>query len=82
MQDKSEDVSALLVKLWAAVLKLEHVPSDADFFELGATSLQVVAVIYQLQSELNASFGPEVLSDGATIRDVARRVCALNLQSS
>ena len=82
MQSKVAEVEALLAKLWAEALKVDHVAPDADFFELGASSLQVVAVIYQLQSELNAAFGTEVLSSGATVRDVAQRVCALSLHAA
>lgn len=74
MQKAVESVEALLARLWRETLKIDEIAQDADFFDLGATSLQVIAVIHQLQAELDQPFGFEILADGATIRDVANRL--------
>ncbi len=60
--------------IWQSVLEVSEVPADADFFDLGGTSLSLLRMFEQV----NAAFGIEleitVLIDGATVRALARHV--------
>ncbi|BAM88163.1 non-ribosomal peptide synthase [Bradyrhizobium oligotrophicum S58] len=53
-----DDTEATLAQVWSAVLKLDHVGIDEDFFALGGDSIltiQVIALARQMGLELTAS---------------------------
>ncbi|CAM2010014.1 amino acid adenylation domain-containing protein [Acanthopleuribacter pedis] len=54
------------------LLNLETMADDADFFDLGATSLTMVLIVEQLQARFGATVPVDVIMDGPTIAELAR----------
>jgi SAM-dependent methyltransferase/acyl carrier protein len=60
-------LESLLCKLWADTLNLEHVGVDDDFFELGGNSLRAMALLHELQKELQRAFRPAALLQAPSV---------------
>jgi thioesterase domain-containing protein/acyl carrier protein len=60
-----------LGRLWSAVLAVENVGIDDDFFELGGDSLLAVRICAELESELGARLAASRLWEAATVRRLA-----------
>ncbi|MGD0811296.1 MAG: amino acid adenylation domain-containing protein, partial [Acidimicrobiales bacterium] len=50
--------------IWAEILKLEHVPSDVDFFALGGDSLRALAMISAVEERLGQAPPLSFLTEG------------------
>lgn len=60
-----------IARSWAALLGLDEVPVDADFFDLGGTSLLAVISIDDLSRELGLEVPTRTLITGGTIERIA-----------
>jgi len=60
-----------LAASWAQLLGLESVPVDADFFDLGGTSLLAVMCIDDLANDHDIELTPNALIMGSTIENIA-----------
>ncbi len=71
MAEASSDLEAMLAAIWSRLLKVGSVGLDANFFDLGGASLDIMA----LQDELRTRFGRDVpmtvLFEFTTIRSLA-----------
>ncbi|GGV60831.1 hypothetical protein GCM10010294_10260 [Streptomyces griseoloalbus] len=79
--DPGEDLRRLesrLAEVWCGVLGRDRVGRDENFFDLGGNSLLLVTA----QSAVNSAFGADLsvvdLFAHPTVRDLARRLSALN----
>ncbi|MEU4888501.1 amino acid adenylation domain-containing protein [Streptomyces xinghaiensis] len=60
--------------IWQSVLDVSEVPADADFFDLGGTSLSLLRMFEQVNEAFGIDLEITVLIDGATVRALARHV--------
>ncbi|WP_327191220.1 amino acid adenylation domain-containing protein [Streptomyces xinghaiensis] len=60
--------------IWQSVLDVSEVPADADFFDLGGTSLSLLRMFEQVNEAFGSELEITVLIDGATVRALARHV--------
>ncbi|MGW1188222.1 amino acid adenylation domain-containing protein [Streptomyces sp. NPDC002559] len=61
----------MVAGLWQAVLGTEEVPADRNFFDLGASSLQIAQVHQRLQETLGRPVPIATLFAHTTVRDLA-----------
>lgn len=73
---RSTAVSTPLAKLWGRVLRLRHVPADADFFALGGDSLRGTQLAMLVTEELRAPVGSSFVFDHPLLADQERRIAA------
>ncbi len=67
-------VEAMLSKLWADTLRVDHVEFDDNFFELGGDSLLAHKIIAGLRSVYGVEMSPEILFDLPTVHELAQAV--------
>lgn len=60
------DVVAMVCAVWAEVLGLEHVASDANFLDLGGSSTASLDILDRLSERLGRDFPVDVLFDSDT----------------
>ena len=85
-----EDASPLekrIAAIWGDVLKLKELSIDADFFDLGGSSLNGMQMVNRIEKELNLPLDFDEVYDHSTIRALAEFMAphlpeALQLQSS
>ena len=65
------DLEGLVADLWRAVLGVADVDVDRNFFDLGASSMQIAQVHQQLQDALARPIPIAMLFGHATVRDLA-----------
>ncbi|MGW1198708.1 amino acid adenylation domain-containing protein [Streptomyces sp. NPDC002536] len=63
-----------IVQIWQSVLDLPEVGRDADFFDLGGTSLSLLRMFARTNEEFGTDLDVTVLIDGATVATLARHV--------
>lgn len=66
----AEGIGAIIRATWAEVLGRPAEPADRTFFDLGGTSLQLIAVHARLQQRLGRSFDIARLFEAPRIRDL------------
>jgi len=59
--------------IWKSVLGSETIGDEDDFFELGGTSLSLIAVVQQMSVRFGADLPTGIVADGATVTALARR---------
>ena len=74
---RSTVVGTPLAKLWGRVLRLRHVPSDADFFALGGDSLRGTQLAMLVTEELRAPVGSSFVFDHPLLADQERQIAAV-----
>lgn len=67
--------------VWSEVLAVAEVGLDADFYELGGTSLRAADVHARLEQVYACALGPELLTHGRTVRSMAEAL-ARELQAA
>lgn len=65
-----------LAASWGELLDLDQVPVDADFFDLGGTSLLAVMCIDDLENNHGIGLTPNALIMGGTIQNIALTIDA------
>ncbi|MFJ4541842.1 amino acid adenylation domain-containing protein [Streptomyces tibetensis] len=65
-----------IAEVWRVVLDVPRVERDADFFELGGTSLSLLRMFNRVNEVFGLDLDITVLIDGATVRLLARHVDA------
>jgi phosphopantetheine binding protein/AMP-binding enzyme len=63
-----------LCALWRELLRIERLGVHDDVFELGATSLQVFALLARLQPLFGDGVTPELLLEAPTVAELAARL--------
>jgi acyl carrier protein len=69
-------IERILETTWRKVLQLDECDLDDNFFELGVTSFDAVAVITALNDELAADISEIGLFERPTIRAMTELLCA------
>jgi amino acid adenylation domain-containing protein len=69
-------VEEALVSIWRAVLNVERVGIDDDFFDLGGHSLLAVKMLARVQESLGVQLVLRQLFDSSSIRALARELTA------
>ena len=67
----------VIAEAWTWVLELEHIPRDADFFELGGDSLAAEALISLITGQLGVpaeGVTPALLVEAPTLAEFAKRL--------
>jgi len=65
------DLEKLLLGIWKNILKVDSIPLDRNFFDLGGTSLQLVAAHAEIEKELNKKFPLVALFQYSNIMELA-----------
>lgn len=68
----SENVEATLCEIWAGVLNLPEVKTDANFFDLGGTSLLMIRVHTEIKRRLGREVSTNDLFAHPKIQDLVR----------
>lgn len=68
------EIEAATAAVWCEVLGRERLDVDANFFDLGGTSLLALRVLTKLETMLGATLSPVELFDHPTVRSLAARV--------
>ncbi|MBF9132823.1 SDR family NAD(P)-dependent oxidoreductase [Plantactinospora sp. S1510] len=72
----AEGLETTLADIWAAVLRLERVGVDDDFYRLGGDSIVAIELIARIRKELQLAVPVTALLEDATVRLLARRLAA------
>lgn len=67
-----------LEKLWSAILDLEKISVNADFFDLGGDSLCSIKLVSEIYSKLHIKINIRNLFDNPTIASLAKYIDGLN----
>jgi amino acid adenylation domain-containing protein len=77
------ETEAAIAQVWAAVLEVEAVDCDGNFFDLGGSSLRIIEAHARLQSRLARDLSITALFEHPTVRALARAIDgAADLQKS
>lgn len=68
------ELESILVEIWTALLKVDQVGIEDNFFDLGGHSLLVVQVVNQLKESLNLELSITKLFQYPTIKDLANYI--------
>jgi len=63
-EDQAQGQRSALRAIWAEILRLEHVPSDVDFFALGGDSLRAMEMISAVEERLGQAPPLSFLTEG------------------
>jgi len=63
-----------LTAVWRRVLKVDDVPWDVDFFDLGGHSILGLQLVTQIRNELRIQLDPVTFFDHPTIHQLARQI--------
>lgn len=69
------DAESAIRTIWKDVLGDEapqEIGLDDDFFEIGGTSLSLIAVVAKMSDRFGADLPTAIVVNGATIRDIAK----------
>jgi acyl carrier protein len=75
--DRIEDVQALVNEVFAGSFSGAAFSPDADFFELGGTSLSLAIVLTELENRLNTEIPVATFLEKSNARDFAIRLHAM-----
>jgi len=64
-------VESRLTKIWEAVLGVTPIARQADFFDLGGTSLQSMGILLHIEQTFGASLPPSILIEHSTVEKLA-----------
>lgn len=64
-------VEKRLTRIWEAVLKVSPIARNADFFELGGSSLKSVEVLLHIEELFHVSLPPSTLAEHSTVEKLA-----------
>jgi phthiocerol/phenolphthiocerol synthesis type-I polyketide synthase E len=70
-------LEATLAELWAAVLRLDRVGVEDDFYQLGGDSIVSIDLISRIRKALRVAVPVTALLEDATVRKLAARISAL-----
>ncbi len=70
----AQEVERELAEIWGEVLEQDAVPLEANFFDLGGTSLAALRIIGRANERLGAQLCPVDLFEFPTVRTLARKV--------
>jgi len=71
---------AWLAGIWASVLGAERIPSQADFFELGGSSLDGMKLLYAIKKETGIVLTYESIEDYPTLSSMADMLAPIRAQ--
>jgi amino acid adenylation domain-containing protein len=74
VHDRSDPVERHVRDLWARTLQMANVPMDADFFDLGGSSVQAAIVAHRLEDTLGEFFYPMAIYDAPTVIQLAEYI--------
>ena len=74
----NDTLEARLTAVWRSVLKVEDVPPDVDFFDLGGHSILGLQLVTQIRSELGIQLDPVTFFDHPTIHQLVRQIRILS----
>jgi acyl carrier protein len=63
-----------VAKIWAEVFQLDTVAPDADFFELGGTSLHATTIAARVRTELGTDIPLSLFFDATTVAELAAAI--------
>ncbi|MEV0678602.1 SDR family NAD(P)-dependent oxidoreductase [Actinosynnema sp. NPDC050436] len=78
--DEPTGTEALVARIWARTIGVEHVGVDDDFFELGGNSLVAVQLIAQIRKAVGVRLPMRSLFDTPTVAGLAAVVESLRAQ--
>jgi acyl carrier protein len=74
LEQQASDVEAALAGIYARLLNLANVDLDTNFFDLGGTSLDLVALHDEIRQRFDRNFPMTALFEYSTIRALAARL--------
>lgn len=70
---ETNDVERQLITIWEAVLEIESIGVDDNFFEMGGDSVKAIRIGAKMQ-ELKYTFEPSLLMEKKTIREISEYI--------
>ncbi len=74
LEQQASDVEAVLAGIYARLLNLANIDLDTNFFDLGGTSLDLVALHDEIRARFERNFPMSALFEYSTIRALAARL--------
>ncbi|MEU5979782.1 amino acid adenylation domain-containing protein [Streptomyces sp. NPDC047315] len=74
---RQDDIERTLVEIWSGVLKADDVDTDANYFELGGTSIAGITVLRQVQERHGVQLTFADLHEYPVLGELAGRIDAL-----
>ena len=74
LEQRARDVEVTLAGIWARLLNLADVDLDTNFFDLGGTSFDLVALHEEIRERFERNFPVTALFEYSTIRALAARL--------
>lgn len=68
------NVEQVISEIWSEILKRTGIGLEADFFELGGTSQQLIHVVSRMGERFNLPLDTTIVLDGVTIAALAKSV--------
>jgi acyl carrier protein len=65
-----------IARIWEEILGVRNVAPDADFFELGGTSLHAARVVTKTRAAFGVKLSPQTLFEHSTLAGFAAQVAA------
>ncbi|MFH0516161.1 acyl carrier protein [Streptomyces sp. M41] len=70
----TENVTATVAALWGEILKLDDVPHDVAFPELGGDSLLLISLLTRIEDDFDVYLEAEDILDDLTVTGMARAI--------
>jgi hypothetical protein len=64
----------VISEIWSEILQKNGIGMDADFFDLGGTSQQLIHVVSKMGERFNLPLDTTIVLDGVTISALAKSV--------
>lgn len=72
-----ERITERVARLWAQLLKCDHVEHDDDFFDLGGDSMLAVRLTLSVNEQLDVEAGLNDIIEYPTVREYVAHIAAL-----
>lgn len=82
MVEPAPGLETALADIWSAVLRLEEVGVDDNFFLLGGTSVLAIGLVARIRSQLQVAVPTSAVMGFPTVRGLAAQIEALSTESS
>ncbi|MER7566838.1 acyl carrier protein [Streptomyces sp. NPDC048523] len=71
---ETDSIRASVAGLWGALLKIDDVPHDVAFPDLGGDSLLLISLLTQVEDEFDVYLEAEDILDDLTVTGIARAI--------
>jgi len=69
-----QDAITMITEIWNALLHIENIGHQEDFFDNGGNSILLIAMLEEVENRFKKSINMEELAEGVTVEKVASLV--------